>query len=100
MGKRVLKIVAAVALLLLGLVEVLFPGPAVLFIVAGGALLAGESKTIARLMDALEVRGRRIWRLARDHWRAASPGSRGAVVSLVAAMAAVSGFLVYRALAG
>ncbi len=54
-------VVAGVALVLLGLVMLVAPGPGLLAIVAGGALLAQQSLKLARGMDKAEVGLRRVW---------------------------------------
>jgi hypothetical protein len=75
MWKRALKIVGGVLALLIGLVEIVFPGPAFVFIIVGGAMLATESLRIARIMDWCELRVRRLWTYLRRRWRDAQPSS-------------------------
>jgi hypothetical protein len=52
-------------LILVGVVALFVPGPGILFIAAGGAVLARESLAVARTLDWVEVRGRRLWRRVR-----------------------------------
>lgn len=59
---RAAAIVAGgVGLVLLGIVMLVAPGPGLLAIVAGGALLAQQSLKLARGMDKAEVGIRRVW---------------------------------------
>lgn len=94
--QRALKIVAAVAALAIGLVEIVFPGPAVFFLAVGGALLATESRTAARVMDWADVRVRKVYRFLRDRWRRASRGRRTAVVGLLVCGGVAGAALVYQ----
>lgn len=73
---RALKIVAAIVVIGVGLFEVVFPGPASVFLVAGGALLATESRTAARFMDWSEMRVREAYRTAHDWWHRSHPMRR------------------------
>lgn len=61
-GQRSLRMAAAVGLILLGLVMMPAPGPGMLVVLAGAALLASESLGTARRLDRLE-----LW--VRDRWR-------------------------------
>jgi hypothetical protein len=53
------KILAGSALIAAGLFMLVAPGPGLLVLVLGGALIAEESAPMARLLDAAEVRIRR-----------------------------------------
>jgi hypothetical protein len=55
-----LTIVAGTLLLAVGLVMLVAPGPGILVVVLGGALLAEESQLIARFLDWAEVGIRRL----------------------------------------
>jgi putative transmembrane protein PGPGW len=59
---RVVKLVAAGLLLAIGIVLLVVPGPGSLVIVLGAALLAEESKRVARGLDEMEVKVRRLFR--------------------------------------
>ena len=52
-------------LLALGLVLLVLPGPGTLVALVGAALLAGESLTVAKILDRLDVRVTALWR----RWR-------------------------------
>ena len=54
-------VAAGAGLILVGVVALFVPGPGLLFIAAGGAVLASESLAVARVLDWVEVRGRRLW---------------------------------------
>ncbi len=71
--KRVLKIAGGVLALLIGLIEIVFPGPAFVFIIVGGAMLATESLRVARAMDWSEIRIRRVVSYVRRKWAGAQP---------------------------
>src|SRR5688572_16410802 len=58
--KRIALIGLAIVCLAIGVVLAVMPGPAVLFFFLAGGLLATESRIVARLMDWLEVRLRKI----------------------------------------
>lgn len=65
---RVAWIAVAVVLVMGGIVLLPAPGPGVLVIAAGGALLAQESAVVAGLMDRVELSARRLverWRRRR-----------------------------------
>ena len=61
------SVVVGVGLLLLalGLVMLVLPGPGVLVGLAGAALIAGEVRWAARLLDRIDLCVTRIWR----RWR-------------------------------
>jgi hypothetical protein len=59
---RVLKAVAAVLLIALGIALLVLPGPGSVFIVVGAALLAEESSHVARSLDWTEMKIRRLFR--------------------------------------
>jgi hypothetical protein len=52
-----------------GLVLVFIPGPAILFFAVAGALLAAQSRWVARRLDAGEVWGRKLVRSFRRRAR-------------------------------
>ena len=68
---RVLRIGAGVALIPIGLFFLVVPGPGLLIIGMGAVLIAREFGFAARLLDALELRGRNVWRWMRRRWRRA-----------------------------
>jgi hypothetical protein len=80
-ARRIASIVLGLAAVAVGIVEIVFPGPAVAFFFVGGALLANESMLVARLMDWAEVKGRIVFAWGRDLWRHASAALRGLIVA-------------------
>jgi hypothetical protein len=54
------SVAAAAGLILVGVVLLFVPGPGILFLALGGAALARESLAVARALDWLEIRGRRL----------------------------------------
>jgi putative transmembrane protein PGPGW len=58
--RRLAWIVSGVLLLVVGLFFTVFPGPGILFLLAGLACLAQESLAVARALDRLEVALRRL----------------------------------------
>jgi Flp pilus assembly protein TadB len=57
---RTLKLSAAIALIVVGIVLLVIPGPGSVLIVIGAALLAEESSRVARSLDLIEMRIRRL----------------------------------------
>lgn len=91
--------IALLALTIAGVLSVI-PGPAIIFFFVAGALLASESRLIARLMDWIEVKVRVIFDWAHRHWRRLSLVPR-IVLMLVATSASVgSALFFYRLVRG
>lgn len=97
---RLLRVALGIVVMGAGFVFLPAPGPGMLIILGGAALLARESRLMARLLDRLEVRGRRIARGVAGLWRRAVVpvriliGFAGGV--LVAAVAAIAYLVVKR----
>jgi len=71
---RVAVIAASLVLLAIGLALLVLPGPGLLLLLAGGALLAAESLRAARILDALDLAAAnaiRRWRARRARVRSA-----------------------------
>ena len=84
------------AVLLAGGVVLLFiPGPGLLLIAFGGALIARQSLWLAKRLDRLELFLRRSARKARTGWRRSSLAARGAIVTAAAVCAAGAGYAGY-----
>ena len=66
---RILRIIAGTVIVLVGIFFLPAPGPGFVIIALGGALLAREFKQAAKLLDQLEVRGRKVLSWARRTWR-------------------------------
>src|SRR4051812_13329096 len=66
LARTIMTIGAGLALIAVGLILLVLPGPGLLVGAFGAALLAGESLTVARAMDWVDVRVTNVWR----RWRA------------------------------
>jgi uncharacterized protein (TIGR02611 family) len=77
-------------LIMIGGVVLLFiPGPGILIIFIGAGMMAEESLFMARLLDGVEVRLRRLYEKTRAFWqRAATPVKVLAVLLTLAVLAA------------
>jgi putative transmembrane protein PGPGW len=64
-----LLIVVGIAMIAVGLAGLVLPGPGLVGLAIGFALLSRESLLIAKGMDGAEVRGRALW--SRSRHRAA-----------------------------
>jgi hypothetical protein len=95
-AKRILMIALAIVFLAIGVVLTVIPGPAFVFFILAGAVLAGESKVIARFMDWSEVRARKIIAWARRQWRRMPLGARVLLIATIAGCVAVAAFWGYR----
>jgi hypothetical protein len=97
---RFVRLTLAVVFLAIGVVLVFIPGPAILFFVLAGSLLATESRILAKTLDALEVRLRRVARIAARMWRGLSVPGRILAAALVGLCAISAGYLSWRILLG
>jgi hypothetical protein len=87
---------AAGTVLLAGGVVLLFiPGPGLLLIAFGAALIARQSLWLAKRLDRLELVLRRLARKARTGWRRSSVPVRGAIISAAAIVSAGAGYASY-----
>lgn len=80
LGAMVLRFVLAGVCVAIGFILVFIPGPAVVFFLIAGALLATDWLAVARLLDWGEVRARRIWTRLRGWWKKMSTPGRVALV--------------------
>jgi hypothetical protein len=78
---RVLKPAAALVLVAAGVVLCFIPGPGIPLLVIGAGLLGDESRVIARALDGLEVRARKVIARGRRWWRGASRMARDAAIT-------------------
>ena len=98
--KRIILIVAAILCVAVGLVLTVMPGPAFVFFILAGGILATESRAVARFMDAGEVVIRKVARWVQRHWRRLPRAARIALVIVGAGCSAAIMFLGYRSLRG
>lgn len=97
---RILRMVLAALAIVIGVVLMFIPGPAILFFAIAGALLASESRVVARFLDWSEVMIRRVVRWALRVWKRLSWPGRGAVIALAAVGAAGASYAAYRIVFG
>lgn len=84
LGAMLLRFVLAGVCLAIGFILVFIPGPAVVFFLIAGALLAADWLAVARLLDWGEVHARRIWNRGRGMWKKMS--NLGRVTLVLAAV--------------
>lgn len=93
---RIARLVIAVASLAIGIVLMFIPGPAILFFLLAGGLLAAESRGVARGLDWSEVRIRRISKWLLMRWRKLPLAGKFFVGAVVLAVGAGGLYLGYR----
>lgn len=96
--KRALGVLSGVALIIVGIVELAVPGPGVLVIGIGAALLGRESRGIARWLDRGEITVRRLAARVARWWRGLGGWGRAALVVVTVAGAAGIGVVAVRLL--
>jgi hypothetical protein len=68
LGPMILRFVLALVAAVIGFILVFIPGPAIVFFLISGALLAADWLPVARLLDWSEVRARRLWKRGHAKW--------------------------------
>lgn len=96
--KRTLNLVLAVLSLAIGFVLVFIPGPAVLFFLMSGSLLATESRAIAEALDRLELFLRASWVKGRRFWKRRSTWAKATLLGTAGLCVAATLLLSYRIL--
>jgi len=91
-----MKIFAGVLALAIGILEILFPVPAFVFLIIGGGLLATESRTVARGMDWAELKARRWTRTGERYWRKTPLLARTGLIAAAAGIGAAAMLFAYR----
>lgn len=94
--KRLVRFVAAAAAFAIGVVLVFIPGPAIVFFLIAGALLASDWLWVARFLDWSEVRLRAAWRRLHKFWRGLPVAGRVAVAAGGAMLSVASTYGVYQ----
>lgn len=92
---RIGKLFLGITLVVAGVLLLFIPGPGSVLIVIGAALLGEESLVIARWLDALEIRLRKISSSALRKWRRASLLARSSLVLVTAVLAGGVLWIVY-----
>jgi uncharacterized protein (TIGR02611 family) len=95
--KPVLILLGAV-LAIGGLVLMPAPGPGMIVVVLGLALIGSVNQTIARLLDKGELRVRALTSWAKQRWKDLPTPGKVVLGVLVAAVLAVGGYMAYRLL--
>lgn len=93
---RIALLLLALVCLAIGLFLVVFPGPAIPFLMIAGGLLALESKPIARLMDWVELRLRAIWKWGWKRWCQLPFWSQIVLFAVGACLSAATAYVAYR----
>jgi uncharacterized protein (TIGR02611 family) len=81
---RVLQPVLGTVLFLVGVFFVIMPGPGIPFLFIGAGLLGNESRSIARALDWVEVRLRKIVDWAKAWWKHAALATKRALMVIAA----------------
>ena len=95
-AKRVLRAIAGAALVVVGIVFCFLPGPGLLGVVFGLALLAGMSRWLSHQLDRIEPRVRDGLHRANDWWHARSINQRALMLGSTAIVLAFGVDLVWR----
>ena len=98
--KKALRAIGGVALIGVGIVFCVLPGPGSLGIVLGLALLGGMSKTIAGTMDRIEPKMRRGLEHMRLFWAALSKPKKALLITLTTIVVAMGVVVVWRGWVG
>ena len=93
--KRVVPIALGFALIVAGVILLVIPGPGLLVVAFGGALIAQEFRWAAVALDWAEVRLRKVARFGERLWKSASLALRAAVVLGAAILAGGAGYLAW-----
>ena len=94
-ARRVLRLLAALVAIVVGLFLTVLPGPAILFFLLAGGLLAAESLFVARFLDWCEVRLRSGWDWVQPRWQRLSWPAKSALLGLVAGLGAGLAYVAY-----
>ena len=94
---RAVSLLGGLALLLVGIVLLFVPGPGILLILLGSALLAQESRVMAEALDRLEPWLGVLTRRVRLLWKRASRPARALAVALSLALAGAMAWVTLRA---
>ena len=95
---RIAMIAVGIVLIAGGVILLAIPGPGLLVIAFGGALIAQQFQAVARAFDALELLLRKLYRRAVAFWKKASTAVRAAVVGSAALVAAGAAYIAWRVL--
>lgn len=71
--QKALLIVGGLLLMAAGFLLLFIPGPGLVFLIAGGLLIAQQSLVAARVLDWSEIRLRKLFAWSLRAWRRSSP---------------------------
>ncbi len=100
LATRIVRMAIATVAIALGLVFAVIPGPAILFFALAGALLASESRGVAKFLDWCEVKIRAVVCWGMRIWKRLPMAGKVAVVILGAAGSVGATVVGYRMFAG
>jgi hypothetical protein len=92
---RALRLLVALLAFGVGVVLTVMPGPAFVFFILSGSLLAAESRGVARILDRGEVRLRTLGRWCRRIWDRLPKWGRAIAVCLAAACGVAGSYASY-----
>ena len=95
-GRRLIRLLVALAAIVIAVFLMFLPGPAVLFYFLAGTLLAPESIYLSRLLDWGEVRLRSLVKWGRHLWSRTPVWGRALLVAFVVCLSATSTYVSYR----
>lgn len=100
LATRIVRFGIAIAAIGVGVVFAVIPGPAFVFFALAGALLASESRGVAKFFDWCEVKIRAVLRWTTGIWKRLPMAGKVAVVIVGAAGGVGATVMSYRMLAG
>jgi hypothetical protein len=92
---RVATVALGLGLIVVGAIMLVIPGPGLLAVGLGGALIAREFRWAATALDWAEVTLRKGFRLGMRFWKSASVAVRSVVVVIGAAVAAGAAYVAW-----
>jgi hypothetical protein len=96
--RRLIRIAAALVMTAIGIFLVVVPGPAIPFFFVAGALLATESRIVAKAMDWIELRLRAAYGWGHKYWRRLPMSARIALMVMMSAFSLAGAYFSYRLL--
>lgn len=98
--KKILLITTGAVIMAAGVVFLAIPGPGLLVLLGGAALIARESLFVSRLFDRLEPR---MWKLAvwcKTKWQSLPLGSRILLLIIAGILGLIALYIAYKILFG
>ncbi|HEX5057323.1 MAG TPA: PGPGW domain-containing protein [Gammaproteobacteria bacterium] len=96
LGKKALLISAGILIMATGVIFLAIPGPGLLVMLVGAALIARESLYVSRLFDRFEPR---LWQLTKwceAKWRNLSPGGKILLILATAILGLLALYITYK----